>query len=326
MAISVYSAFNDFLKDHVNLDPQVVDSARVSRDNLLENISEFSNNNFFKLYPEKNIFFGSFARKTKCRELDDIDIMICLHGENSKYSEVRWNDISISCGDSDFLKECADNGYINSTKILNRFKKRLEQVREYKRSEIHRNGEAVQLNLISKEWSFDIVPCFYTVPSYDGRSYYLIPDGKGAWKKTNPSFDRDNTTFVNQLLEGNLLELIRLCKKWNKVNNIQIPSYLLETMIITDWQYLNMTLKIYELFYRVLLYLKDSIYNPIYDLKKIQGDINNLSYKDQFQISNRISFFIPIVEYALFCEKIKNFKEALEEWRKVFGEEFPIYG
>lgn len=77
MATTVNSAFSEFMKDIVNLDPDIVSAARASRDNLLENIAEFDNQtDFFDLYDGFNVHFGSFARKTKCRELDDIDLMI----------------------------------------------------------------------------------------------------------------------------------------------------------------------------------------------------------------------------------------------------------
>ncbi len=41
MAISVDSAFNEFMRDYVNLDPSIVQSARNSRDNLLDRIKAF---------------------------------------------------------------------------------------------------------------------------------------------------------------------------------------------------------------------------------------------------------------------------------------------
>ena len=74
MATTVNNAFSEFMKNTINLDSDIVSAARISRDNLLNNISEFDNNDdFFDLYNGYNVHFGSFARKTMCRELDDID-------------------------------------------------------------------------------------------------------------------------------------------------------------------------------------------------------------------------------------------------------------
>lgn len=76
MAKYVNEAFKEFMDEVVNLDPDVVSDAKDSRDNLIENIKEFDNDDFFHLYNEIHIEFGSFARKTKMRPLDDIDLMI----------------------------------------------------------------------------------------------------------------------------------------------------------------------------------------------------------------------------------------------------------
>lgn len=82
--MTVNEAFADFIQNTVNLDSEVVKAARKSRDNLLDNISEFSEKDgFFNLYSEFNVQFGSFASKTKCRELDDIDMMIGISADGA---------------------------------------------------------------------------------------------------------------------------------------------------------------------------------------------------------------------------------------------------
>ena len=84
MSKTVNSAFTKFLNETVNLNPNKTSIARKSRDNLINNIANFSgNNDFFTVYSEKNLKFGSFARKTKIRELDDIDLMLCLSAEGT---------------------------------------------------------------------------------------------------------------------------------------------------------------------------------------------------------------------------------------------------
>ena len=85
MATTVNIAFVEFMKDIVNLDPDVVCKARTSRDNLLDNIAEFDNRDgFFDLCDSFNVHFGSFARRTKCRELDDVDLMIGIAANGAR--------------------------------------------------------------------------------------------------------------------------------------------------------------------------------------------------------------------------------------------------
>lgn len=87
MAKTVSSAFDEFLKDKVDLESNQTITARASRDNLINNINGFSgNDDFFTIYQERNLKFGSFARRTKIRPLDDIDLMICFSSGTGTYA------------------------------------------------------------------------------------------------------------------------------------------------------------------------------------------------------------------------------------------------
>lgn len=79
---TVNSAFRAFLDNEVNLDSDQSKVARNSRDYLLANIAEFGEEeDFFDLYDGFNLNFGSFARKTKKKPLDDIDLMVGISGK-----------------------------------------------------------------------------------------------------------------------------------------------------------------------------------------------------------------------------------------------------
>ena len=125
MVKTVNEAFDVFLSDYVNLNLYTTTLARSSRDWLLSQIHSFpaKDSKFPNLYSERDIFFGSFARRTKKRELDDIDIMIALNAEGSTYHEL--NDrIEIYISESAYrLKAlCHDNtSTLNSRKVINSF-------------------------------------------------------------------------------------------------------------------------------------------------------------------------------------------------------------
>ena len=331
MATTVNNAFDEFMKDIVNLDPDVVSKARDSRDNLLENIAEFDDEDgFFDLCQDFNVHFGSFARKTKCRELDDIDLMIGIAANGATYnSSDPWDDVHITASiTNQAQKDCTrEDGTLNSTQVINKFKSKLKHVREYSRSDIHKSGEAVVLNLTSKDWSFDIVPCFHTVTESDGRSYYLIPNGKGNWKKTDPLKDKEHVTNTNKDKEGRVLELIRLCKKWNNVKKATtIPSYLLETMIIN---YCDSKTKLSQFidyrFRDALKYIADNIMNSVSDMKEIQGDINTLSDSEKSKLKEKANN-----DYQKACEASEmepvNQEKAIKLWGEILGGDFPTYG
>lgn len=332
MAKTVNDAFDEFMRDTVNLDPDVVSKARESRDNLLENINEFAEDEeFFELHSGFNFHTGSFARKTKCRELDDIDLLIGISANGATYySDDPWDNVRITASSSNAAqRECTRyDGTLNSTQVSNRFKKKLEGVREYSRSEIHKNGEAIVLNLISKDWSFDIVPCFHTVTESSGRSYYLIPNGNGNWKKTAPDVDKGHVMTTNQKKGGKALPLIRLCKRWNKTKNATtMPSYMLETMIINYADFVDELSDWIDLRFRYALsYIADHIMLPVYDLKNIQGDLNTLSYSDKLALKEKAHSDYEKACEASSYERDGEQKTAISKWGEIFGKDFPQYG
>jgi len=334
MTKNINSAFSTFMKDFVNLDSGRTSIARSSRNWLIDQIDliESNNDDFPALYKDKNISFGSFARNTKIRELDDIDLMICLKANGTTYNEYSTytDNIELNVPDSyTTLKGlCHDNSNrLNSTKVINRFKEYIDSVPQYSSAETHKNMEALTLKLSSYEWNFDIVPCFLTSENSQGKSYYLIPDGKGYWKKTDPRIDRDNITTLNQSLDGNLLNVIRLVKYWNREKSIGISSsYLLETMIVNFYNQPSITCGTYVdiQFKAVLGYLKSAIFNNVTDLKGIQGNLNTYTYSEKLNISLAIDKYYNLAVEARGYEST-DIEECFKKWKEALGGNFPDY-
>lgn len=334
MTTSVISAFNEFQKDCVNLVTADSEKAITSRNWLLSQIRAFPDRdtNFPALYSERDIFFGSFARKTKKRPLDDIDIMICLHARGGNYSE-RSNAIEINIADSaeDLKKLCHDGtNVLNSRKVVNKFVSLLSGVPQYDRAEIKCNQEAATLKLTSYEWNFDIVPCFYTTEDYLGRTYYLIPDGDGDWKKTDPRKDRDRVQSTNMRHDGNVLNAIRILKYWNRRATMpSMGSYLIENMILDfyDSPLATSASKFIDLeIPKLLLHIRDSVYSEVRDPKGIQGDINNLSFEDKGKIWHRANEDYSKAIEARRLELAGDHRGSINKWREIFGGDFPRYG
>jgi hypothetical protein len=331
MVTTVNEAFRIFLRDDVNLDSDETQQARSSRDWLLSQIHLFPEKdlNFPRLYLEKDIFFGSFARRTKKRVLDDIDMMIALISEGGVYHDFT-NRIEIYVPDTSRLKAfCFDNtNTLSSRKVINKFIGLLNQVPQYKKAEINRNMEAATLNLSSYPWTFDLVPCFFTQKDYFNNDYYLIPDGQGNWKKTDPRIDRKRVTDINQFHDGNVLNIIRLMKYWNKRPTMpSMSSYLIENMILDFYnltpskasRYVDLEIP------KLLHHIQTSIFYPVNDPKRIQGDINQLSSGDRDKISKRAYFDASKALEARDLEKKGDHKLAIEKWGEIFGLNFPNY-
>ena len=328
MARTVNAAFTEFLSNTVNLDPNDTSKARKSRDNLINNISDFSNDeDFFCVFAEHHLKYGSFERHSKIRPLDDIDLMICLSAscgdERRTYSEYK-DKIYIEGISFDQYYNLLSDGtnYLNSTKVINLLIEKLSKLNDYSKADMHKNHEAATLKLISYTWNFDIVPCFYTESGF-----YLIPDGKGNWKRTDPRIDNDRTTRINQKHNGKLLDVIRLMKYWNNRKvTIRIPSYMLECMILSKYekQIVKDDCWVDLEFRDLFLYLSSAIRTEVRDPKGIQGDLNTFSYSDRIKISAALSDAYRMADEASALEN-KNQEAAINRWRDVLGSSFPEF-
>lgn len=330
MATTVISAFNEFMANYVNLDAGQVAQARSSRNWLIGQLNNLSDadNDFPKLYKEMHLGFGSFARSTKKRELDDIDHLICMNANGVSYSEygdVVYIDVPATAVPFNNLKHTGSN-YLNSIRVMNRFISHLANIPQYQKADIKRNQEAATLKLVSYSWNFDVVPCFITKENAFGKTYYLIPDGNGHWKKTDPRIDKERTTRINQLRSGNVLKVIRAMKYWNnRPTMASMGSYLLENMILDYYEYYSAT-SFVDLEVRSLLgYVRDNIFKWVNDPKGIQGNLNNLTFEQQWSIHSRASADYQRAVDAV-ANEFSNPSYAINQWRVIFGNNFPTYG
>lgn len=329
MAKNVNQAFDEFNKDVVNLNKVITDQARISRDWLIEQLLCFPETveDFPIDHPVKHIKYGSFARDTKILPLDDIDLMYCLHASNAYYciDSFDRNKYYIHTQNSTekLQKLSNDDSTLNSIKVVNKLVKALRNVPQYSNSDIKRNQEAAVLNLTSYVWSYDIVPCFYTV-----NHFYLIPDGTGNWKSTNPSIDQDNIKNTNQTYGGKVYQLVRTLKYWNaNFTSPKIGSYLFEILILNfikskgsqnDYNHVN----IKDFFY----YLYQNIRYNVNDPKNIQGNINNLTFEQRSRISSKAKDCYDYAVKAIYFEIYhSNHKKAIENWQMIFKDKFPKY-
>lgn len=338
MAKTVNGAFDIFMNNFVNLAPVRTQKARDSRDAVISKINNLAD--FFPLKKDKHLYYGSFARKTKIRPINDIDIMICINSANFNIKNNYDGSYSITTTSmlDEKFKSCCDvvpmffyyEYILNSNKIKNLFKSKLKNLHDCRNAELHSNQEAVTLQFSSYEWNFDIVPAIYVENSsyYSVDNFYLIPDGKGAWKKTDPRKDRDKVSYENQRLNGKVLELIRLAKYWCKENfGKSISSYLIETLVIRfcenksnlqdyiDWRFEDL-----------LWYFSTNINNYISDMKGIEGNINTLdsNQKFRFALCAKIDHEKAVNARKAETEE-KNQCKAITLWREILGEQFPKY-
>ena len=320
------SCFEAFNKNVINLNPDECSAARSSRDYLMRCITNLSQEEMIPIiYSEKNIFFGSFSRKTKVNPLDDIDIMITYSGQGGTYNIEKENErytINIPSG-INILSDLCDDGELNSRKVVNNLRDSLSDRSIYSKAEIHRNQEAVTLQLVSRPWNFDLVPSFFTTAGF-----YLIPDGKGKWKPANPSIDQTNVTLTNQAYNGQLLQLIRTMKYWKrKKADSCMSSYVFELLLI-KFASQSIFRSYSESVCDALNYIRSNVYTLVLpDPKGFDDNLNTCWLTEQGQrLSEKAQNDAVLATYAINAERRGFYKEAIDYWRQIFGDAFPLYG
>lgn len=328
MPYSVNACFEKFRCDAVDLDPEQTKTARDSRGFVYRNLDLLSQKGLLpRLYSSMHLNFGSFERKTKKRELDDVDLMVCFSGTGGSYNTVRQNELYRIFFDKNIpvIKDCVEeNGTLNSRKVVNMLIRALDQVEHYKSADKHRDHEAARLQLVSYPWNFDIVPCFYTT-----QQFYLIPDGQGNWKNTDPRIDRMRIETINQKNYGLVPPLVRLMKYWKVLKwGEVVSSYMFEQMVLdsveSDPMPLGMSWQVRV--ERVLRYITNAAKAPVWDPKAIQGDLNDLDAETKNHLSEMANNSWIAAYHAIRKEQEGDIKEAIRLWRSVFGDKFPEYG
>ena len=332
MASTVNSAFDTFMKDSVRLDSGRNSIAKSSKNNLIIEIEKFPDDGkFLDYYPEyTSIDYGSFSRKTKIRPLDDIDLMIVLHAQGNWRESIDGGfRIRVRPEASKQIALCnPGTDILNSIKVINKFKEYLSKVPSYKKADIKRNQEAATLELNSYEWVYDIVPCFETAPDNFGKTFFLIPDGSGNWKPTDPRIDKSRTTTINGKQQISVLDMIRIMKYWTKRRTAAtMGSYFLECLILQyyDSTTVNSSTYIDVELPNLFAYVYHQIHQSLNDPKGFQGDLNKLTWDERNSIQERAKLDYHRSVAAREFETNGKQKESIEKWREIFGPEFPIY-
>ncbi|MEM6782209.1 MAG: nucleotidyltransferase [Bacteroidota bacterium] len=333
MAYTVGGAFTAFRSHTVDLDSDQTRTARTSRDYLIKQVRTLAgNDSAFPRLGGDPIHYGSFARRTKIRPLDDIDLMVVLDGtgttEHHKGDGKCW--LQISDQNAPLAAYPDSYGYVSSIKVLNRMRDELGKLSSYRKAEVRRNQQAVVLNLVSYDWSFDLVPAVPIANFLGTVTHYLIPNGSGDWMRTDPRKDQAWVTRINQRHSNRFLPLVRLLKHWN-VNGAQtkprLPSYYFEALAarVFDGAPLIQSLPdgVAQFFSTVGVYVSQSCPDPKGLGPALDADI---SWDTKQKVIAALGEASERSGYARMYERQSNHEKAIYWWGRVFGSSFPTYG
>lgn len=334
MATTVKQAFAAFRTDSVDLISGQVDLARSSRDYLWTQIQDVaSKNTDFPQITGKYFHYGSFARRTKVQPLDDIDMMFIIHGGKATYDrhpvKAHTYRVWVNSNDAPLAAFVGENGFVSSTKVLNKVRDKLALVHNYKKADIKKTMQAVVLNLNSHSWVFDVVPAIgANLYGTSGEpTYYLMPDGYGDWIATDPRLDSASVTTANQAAGGGLLPLMRILKFWNTYGGqTKLSSYYFESLVLKVFQNVS---SISDIQSGVKYFFENApshLLNSFPDPKGLgpsldrDADATIKSYVNTAMVASRQNCI-----NAISAEGAGDHKLAIGHWQKVFGNSFPTY-
>lgn len=334
---SVAGAFSRFLDKEINIAAGTRSRASGSHNRVREILVDESDTDdeFPRILRDADTDFlgGSFARHTKIRPLDDIDIYFPIDGCGLVYtSHGRTLGYSVLTDDASLENPLVVGGdrwmngsNISSKKLIDGFAKVL---RGYYPSttRIRRAGEAV--NITTTAFGFDIVPCFALRPHTPFESaFYLIPDGNDGWIRTNPRLDHDVSSRLQSQNAKTHRPAVKLLKWWN-LNRFatKFGSYYIELAIMRALDSLNNVgvahASIAEAVAHAFVAVSTAAANGnlaswIPNAPPVEAP--SLSVVERIELATTTANAAS----ALTKERAGDIGGALKEWAKVFGDSFP---
>ena len=285
-----------FLKLKQNLEITDLQESTVStRQTNIRNVVEAD------LAVQDSFLTGSYSRKTMIAPLKEADV-----------------DIFIQLGPSYFHHYNGQNG--GQAGLLDLVKKTLRKT--YTRTpDISRNGQAVSIRF--EDFVVDVVPGF----SRQGGGYLIPNSVTKTWLSTDPKKHVQIISAQNQAHDGNLIPLIKMVKGWNTTIDKYFHSFHLEALaiqILKGVTISDFSSGVRYYFDKGRTVIKEKNLDPAG-----YGDDLGKYIDTQQKVQEAVAKFELAYDRAVKAEDLARrgyVENAVEMWRKVFGEYFPAYG
>jgi hypothetical protein len=187
--------------------------------------------------------------------------------------------------------------------------------------DVSRNGQAVTIRF--DDFVVDVIPGF----NRQGGGY-LIPNSiTNSWISTDPKRHVELVSASNKAHNGDLVPLIKMIKAWNKQNGAFFRSFHLEVLALAILENVTITnfpsgARFYFDKGRTLITQKNL------DPAGYGDDVGSyINTQDKIQEASRR--FQTAYDRAIKAEDYANrgnMRDAVDMWRKIFGDYFPAYG
>ena len=340
---SVSQSFEELLTNEINIAEGIRSIASKSQQHLREFLDGESSRD--QSFPsilksiDSDFLGGSFARHTKVRPLDDIDIYLPLDGAALFYvahdgTPLPYWVASDRLAFYNVLLEprWAIGSLVSSSKLIDGFAAVLK--RRFPNTSIKPDGQAVNVRMTqgasdsSDGLGYDVVPCFSLAPKVgSGQSFYLIADGNNGWIRTNPRIDA-NVADVLQDSNGKIFrKVVKIIKYWNlEALDGALSSYFIELAIARLFWARNVNSEsLTKLSYGVAVgfwAVQQAVANGG-QLPWLDGAPHVVPGTALAGHRLRLSSSTSLACGAWEDEKARRFVSATAKWKQVFGPSFP---
>jgi len=245
---------------------------------------------------------GSYSRSTMIAPLSDADVDIFAVLDVSYYHHYNNGQNGGPAGLLDLVKKTLRKTYTRTP-------------------DISRNGQAVTIRF--NDFKVDVVPAFYR----QGGGF-LIPNSiRQSWLSTDPKKHVEIMSESNSKHNGDMVPLVKMIKGWNKNIGSFFLSFHLEVLALSILD--NVTISDFPSGVRYYFNKgKDLINKQNPDPAGLGGDVGAyLNTREKVQ--EAIDKFQLAYEQSVKAEEYERqgyTQNAVEMWRKVFGNYFPVYG
>jgi hypothetical protein len=244
---------------------------------------------------EDDFLTGSYRRETKTKRLKDVDIFVVIDPD----------------GDQGKLR---DEG---PSQILDRLKALLEK----RYQDVGEDGFACTVGFGPEEEvaSFDVVPAYKRLAGG-----YEIPDARRArWIATNPKVHAETTTEKNEACDKRFVPFVKMVKAINREFDEAIkPPFLLEVMAYTLVD--NRFGRYQDEIRWFLASAADQVAENWPDPADLGPAVNDTwDVGDRQAAKAKLAEWLAIAERAIWLEDEDKERDAVEEWRRLFGSRMP---
>lgn len=245
---------------------------------------------------------GSYSRKTMIAPLKEADVDIFIQLDSSYFHHYNNGQNGGQAGLLDLVKRTLKKTYTRTP-------------------DVSRNGQAVSIRF--EDFVVDVVPGFSRE-----RGGYLIPNSvTKTWLSTDPKKHVEIMSAQNAAHDRDLIPLIKMVKGWNTTIDKYFHSFHLEALaiqILTGVTISDFPSGVRYYFDKGRTVIKEKNLDPAG-----YGDDLGKYIDTQQKVQEAVAKFELAYDRAIKAEDLARrgyVENAVEMWRKVFGDYFPAYG